>query len=179
MTATTCTHLQPPCTHLALAPDTCTHHHPLMGCGVVVVASDGQPPCTHSAVFVASKIRAHIGRPFMLITIRPALNLWQQGQQIAAIRRYISVMLALLPDTFAALSDVCEDDGARQVSLPRWFQIRALNPLWPLDLITRKSRCQAQTPADCSIMKLQAGNQGFPLKFGPHRAYSRATAAIG
>ncbi len=61
MIATTCTHLHPPCTHLGLAPATCTHHHPLMGCGVVVVASDVQPPCTHLASFMASDFRVQIG----------------------------------------------------------------------------------------------------------------------
>lgn len=108
MTATTCTHLQPPCTHLALSPATCTHHHPLMGCGVVVVASDGQPPCTHLEVFTASDFRAQIGRPTMLITIRPGpvLHVWQGSKEVAAVPLTPSATLALCRDLLAALAGV-------------------------------------------------------------------------
>ena len=106
MTATTCTHLQPPCTHLALTPATCTHHHPLMGCGVVVVASDRQPPCTHLDVFMASNIRAQIGGPAMLITIRPGpvLHVWHCGKEAAAVPLTPSATLTLCRDLLAALA---------------------------------------------------------------------------
>ena len=97
MTATTCTHLHPPCTHLALSPATCTHHHPLKGCGVVVVASDGQPPCNHLDVFMPADIHAQIGRPSMLITIcpGPAPQIWKRRKNIAAVPLRPSATLSL------------------------------------------------------------------------------------